>query len=510
VLLALALLIVLARLHTYDEPLERDLTTYAVVAHEMLAGRPLYSDLWDHKPPAIHVTYAAAELLFGYGPLAIYVLGVGAALATLLGVYAAGSAQPGGRATGLWAGIFWALVCGSLVLEANQPNAEVFINACLVGGFALLVRAGERPLGFRRALVVGLLFALASLYKQVVVAVPLLLAFGHVAFPPGGPAGRRRAAAEVATITAVGAAAWAAVFGYFGAVGRLTDFCDVVFTYNRHYAQSPLANVLGGITAPGRLMGVIPRVAPLLLGLTAIGMVLGPRRGPARSWNLLVAYALGAHLAVQLPGRWYPHYYQVWLPVLAVGAAWGTEVLRGQAGRFAGLLPRVAAGLTAAQLAVVTLADGRIPAEGWALRKYQADGAAFVESQLLGREIADILPASQTFYVWGGETGLYFASGRSPATGVLYNYPLLQGPFVAPLAERVLADLEAAAPELLVVSHVPAPENATCPPVVAWCQAHYRPYPGEARHGPFSLYIRRGGVLEARLSPVGTPSQDLR
>ena len=66
-LLGLCALIFSLRLHTYDEPLERDLTTYAVIAHEMLNGKNLYSELWDHKPPAIHVTYAAAELIAGYG-----------------------------------------------------------------------------------------------------------------------------------------------------------------------------------------------------------------------------------------------------------------------------------------------------------------------------------------------------------------------------------------------------------------------------------------------------------
>jgi hypothetical protein len=45
ILIALCILIALARLHTYNEPFERDLMTYAVMAHEMLAGRELYSDL---------------------------------------------------------------------------------------------------------------------------------------------------------------------------------------------------------------------------------------------------------------------------------------------------------------------------------------------------------------------------------------------------------------------------------------------------------------------------------
>jgi hypothetical protein len=39
VLFALALLIAAARLHTFHEPLERDLTTYALIGHGLLEGR---------------------------------------------------------------------------------------------------------------------------------------------------------------------------------------------------------------------------------------------------------------------------------------------------------------------------------------------------------------------------------------------------------------------------------------------------------------------------------------
>ena len=86
VLVALAVLIAALRLHTYNEPFERDITSHAVIAHEMLAGRPLYSDLWDSKPPAIFVTYALADALVGYGPAEVYFIGVAAAVITLLGL----------------------------------------------------------------------------------------------------------------------------------------------------------------------------------------------------------------------------------------------------------------------------------------------------------------------------------------------------------------------------------------------------------------------------------------
>src|ERR1700730_15070865 len=79
-LIILGALIFFARLHTYEEPLERDLTTYAVIAHEMLNGKALYNDLWDHKPPAIHITYAVGELIAGYGRNSIFLLNVMASL----------------------------------------------------------------------------------------------------------------------------------------------------------------------------------------------------------------------------------------------------------------------------------------------------------------------------------------------------------------------------------------------------------------------------------------------
>ena len=76
VLAVLTAVLAVQRLHTYDEPLERDITTYAVIGREALSGRWLYSDLWDNKSPLVFATYAAGELVAGYGPSAIFTLGV--------------------------------------------------------------------------------------------------------------------------------------------------------------------------------------------------------------------------------------------------------------------------------------------------------------------------------------------------------------------------------------------------------------------------------------------------
>ena len=61
-LLAGMMILVLLQLwQTRKEPLERDMPAYAMIGHEVLHGRQLYSDIFDQKPPAIYTTYALSE-----------------------------------------------------------------------------------------------------------------------------------------------------------------------------------------------------------------------------------------------------------------------------------------------------------------------------------------------------------------------------------------------------------------------------------------------------------------
>src|SRR5438552_13224767 len=109
-LIALMGLLALARLHTYHEPFERDITIYAVIGHEMWQGRQLYSDLWDIKPPAAMCTFALAEAAAGYGPGAVYLLNVAAGFLILGGIYRAARGFSGSTATGLWGAFLWLIL----------------------------------------------------------------------------------------------------------------------------------------------------------------------------------------------------------------------------------------------------------------------------------------------------------------------------------------------------------------------------------------------------------------
>jgi hypothetical protein len=523
VLVCLVGLLVLARLHTYHEPLERDITTYAVIAHELLAGRQLYSDLWDHKPPAIHLTYAAAEALVGYGEASVFLLNILAGVVTLVGAYTAGSAS--GREGGVWAAAFWVLISGDLALQANQPNTEVFINAALLWAFALYVRADATALSWSRAIAIGGLGLVASLYKPQQLVVPAVLAVTALALDR--PAVRRRSLARTVAMAGVIVGGWAATWLYFAARGRGQAFREAVVDYNQAYAGSLLQNVVASFRGAELVGPSLPTFGPLIV-LTVLGIVLGLGRD-TRRWTLLASFALSTHLAIAMPGQFHPHYYQQWFPPLAVGGAWAiVEASRRLASRPQWLGRSLGLATIAALLVIQVPAYGR-PASEWSREKY---GEVFLTSKTVGGEIDRLLAKDETFYLWGNETGVYFASRRTPPSGILQAYPFVEwlqnprrvasfaaqpagltaidasyralyahAPFLEQLETRLLSDLERTKPEL-VVQHV---GWAVPPPRVRGSLLEqYRPF---RFAGGFVLAYREGGALQARLRAHGGSRQ---
>lgn len=487
VLLGLCILIIVARLHTYDEPLERDITTYAVIAHEMAQGRDLYSDLWDHKPPAVHATYLMAEMLVGYGETAICLLGVSAAIITLFGVYIAGRIYDGRKSTGLWAASFWALTASDMQLQANQPNVEVFLNACLIWAFVALLKLLFEQRWYHMTLAAGMMLALASLYKPVVVFVAI--AFGAALFGIRSLAQQRgyiTALVQVGVLAATGLASWFAVGTYFHLRGNFEDFYNAVITYNRFYSGDMLDNFATGLHVsrlmPEFLYFALPLVAMLIVGL-GFGW-----RGRRAFWLLLLAYMVGVQLATAAPGFFYPHYYQLWLPVLTVGAAWGISALNDivmERYRFSGSL---AAALIVILLAYHAGGQYRLTPDQWSQAKY---GNVFVSTKKVADKIAGVLEDGESFYEWGAETGLYFYSGISPPTGVFYHYPLLsRWPQVGKLSDKVIRQLEHQRPALIILNRaiLPRPENTQQiivggHPVLNWIGKNYRLLPGVDQQG---------------------------
>src|SRR5262249_5308972 len=140
-----------------------------------------------------------------------------------------------------------------------------------------------------------------------------------------------------------------------------------------------------------------------LAALLLCGFVFGAVFGPRRLWLLLVAFLAGTHLAVVLPGQFHPHYFQLFLPPLAIGVGWAVGSLRKILPARLSAAPFAVGAAVCLVIAVLELPSYQLSAEIWSQKKY---GRVFVDADHLASRIAHLLPADATFYEWGSETGL--------------------------------------------------------------------------------------------------------
>lgn len=501
-LVALAALMAALRVHYYDWPPNRDVTEYAVTAHELLHGRELYSDIWNPKPPAIFVSYGAAELLLGYGPGQIYALNLLCGVIILLGVYAAGPAGGFGPAAGLWAAAFWTAISGNILLQVHDPNTESFMNACIVWAFVLLLGSRGGAPRVRRAVAIGLLFAWASLYKQVVIAIAMALLLAHVAVPRAG-AGRRSAVVEAGIVAAVGVACWTVFAAFMAATGRTGILIDTLFTHGSTYLEGLSAKVREALTASGAGRWALGAVLLTLAVLGAAGIALGLARGNRRSWLLLAAYGAGAAVAVVLPGQFYRHYFQLLLPPALVAAGWVTASSGRLLGKGWAWAPHAVAAV-----ALLCVAGGEARAHRSTPEELLRGAYAerYLAARELGRRLDSLLLPNETLYMLGEESGIYFHSRRRPPTTLL-GWSLWRGPLADRFTRRTLDDLERQPPDVVVVPDY-FPGSRADHPVVEWVSRRYVAVDGltelEARH--FSLLVERGSPTAERLAEPGAGS----
>ena len=511
ILAFLCLCIILMRLYTYNEPFERDITSHAVIAHEMLHGKALYSDLWDSKPPAIFITYAISEILFGYGPLEVFFIGIISAIVTLIGIYYA-SKKISSTAGGLWSTTMWAFICSDLWLWANQPNIEVGINACIVWAFVLMLGADSKKLQLTRWISVGLLFACATLYKPVAITFAILLAVTYVIINLSDKQKRKMVILHFCIIGAAAAVVWFSVLGYFAATGRLQVFYDTMVTYGQYYTKSRGGslgqNIIEGLTIK-RIFSPAVKSTTILCFIAVIGIITGLWKGCRGKWTLVAIMLIAGHIAVALPGRFYNHYYQLWLVGLTIAAGsamamkikkdkqiplWGTNII--------GFIALIV-------LLIMVSPEYKFSPDMWSANK---QGPQYIITKQIAAELDKLLKDDETLYVWGINPSLYFWTKRPVPTGVIWATDMLENPgskVENPLAkqhtERALHDLQRAKPEIIAINlqHVPMPKDH---PVVVWMMRNYVQMPGNAQLGLlnqrpfFYILVCKDGQLIKRLN----------
>ncbi len=507
VLLAAGLLIFFERLHTYSEPLETDLATYAVAAHEMLQGRDLYSDLWDNKPPGLYAAYAVGEMLAGYGPSGIFALNLTASMVLLCAFFFAGSAGGFGQRAGLWAALFFAIVSGDPFLQANQPSTELLMNLFLMAAFWLWLGLKPDSPRLYRAAGIGLLFALGSFIKQPLLITLPLLGLTHVLHSWRNPAFRRQAVLQMAEVFSAVALVWALLLGYFLVQGRLRDMVWILVDFNRFWVSQTSWSHLSQLG----LSDLFPVCTAFLwpLGIFAWGVALYflSKSLHRFTWSLWTALTLSSLAMVVASGFYYSHHYQLYFPPVILGAAWAvaglekSAFLRSRRWRF---LPGL---ILLGWLAFHEGPFYRHSAEEWSIAKF--GGPSCIQTREWGERLGTLLKPGESFYQWGWATELYFYSGHDPVPGIFYSAPLYEGPHRQNYTLKTLGQLQASPPEVFVVGKPSSREDLRFwmeTPLRPWMEKNYKPWDGPEAHDGFYFFILKNGRLNREGISLGNPS----
>lgn len=445
ILFLLASILVLLRLHTLHEPLERDLTTYANIGKGILQGKVPYRDLWDHKPPLIYFVYSLFILIFGQNDWSIFAMNIFANIAILLVIYFAVT-QLGNKITALWAAAGWTLISGTMALEANQPNSEVFLNLCIaLIAFLVLNRLYQEKKIKRFAMWIGLIIGAATLFKYIIIVPIIFMLLVYLIYDQETV---REKIVQSLKIFFWAVLPWIIFALYFAANHALPDFYNAVFKFNQYYAGVETGAENSRLLIHTGISSYIKFLAPSLAIIFAmlITLLFSKKFRPAALSILLLL--ISTPLAISLPGKGFPHYYQLWLTVYCI--AFGISLYLFEIWRkdYLTIIGNIFAAFIVASLLWHEYSSYRLPAKQWSEKKY---GAQFIQVKNTGLAIGGFLTEEESFFQWGDESGLYWYSKKDPVTPVLHIAHISGGPVAPRLIREIKENIDKQKPDLLVI-----------------------------------------------------------
>lgn len=331
--------------------IDTDEGLYLVQAREWLRGGWPLVAVWDMHPIGAPAVYAVAIGLFGDSIATLRMLGVTCVAAVGWALYGLVRAAGGLRPVALAAAVLY--IAHTVLLFGLASNTEVLFAPLVVAALALGTRAATRALEvgeaprWRDLVLMGLAMGLAFSIKPVVTPEGCL-AFALLTFP----ALWRRVlplrrflgmAAAYAGLVLLPTTLFALAYL---AQDDLQEFLDGSFLAPLRYAEARLSlrEALQRVQ-----VALLVLLWPMLLAGIALARWMWRRGREGRLARLALLWFACGSLAIIGPGFFYPHYFLIWMPPMAVLAALG-------AWRLARLArPRIALPIFTALVALVAV-----------------------------------------------------------------------------------------------------------------------------------------------------------
>src|SRR3990167_4531742 len=272
---------------------------FAAVARNLNQGGVLYQTAWDNKPPMIYLTYEVIFKYFGVSMFWLRLITVVFVLATATAVYEIAN-QIFGKNRALFSAFIFGILTSLRLIEGNLALTEIFMILPIT--LAMLI-ALQRNFDHFSLLIAGVLFAVASLYKQVgaleAVALGIFLFFQSKNILDF---------IKKATVLSLGfVIPYAATIAYFAPKNLVADYIFAAYTYYRIYlGESPQYALLINIL----------KFLPIL---AAIGYCLFKKiKGKVEIFHLILLWTAFSFLGSYFSGRTYGHYLVQATPALSV------------------------------------------------------------------------------------------------------------------------------------------------------------------------------------------------
>ncbi|TCH97088.1 hypothetical protein EJV46_17360 [Roseococcus sp. SYP-B2431] len=327
-LLALPLLVAGLRWASFlPSVIDWDESLYVLQAREWLRGNWPLSGVWDMHPVGAPAAIAGAFLIGGESLQTVRFLGAFCVTATGYGLILLARAMGGPRSLGYAAALLYA--AHTLLLGGLASNTEILFAPLVVFALAIALMQG-RP--WMRLIAMGVLIGLALVIKPVVTPEGCLI-FALFAWP----ALRARQWPDLLRFAAAYAALCLAptllVAGIYALRGEFGIFWASTILAPLQYASGriPTEQMLWRITLAALALR-------WLLALALAALLFSWRVPVLRRLTLLgTAWLCTAALAVAGPGFFFPHYFLISVPPLALLAATGaysfTRYVAGHHGR---------------------------------------------------------------------------------------------------------------------------------------------------------------------------------
>lgn len=272
---------------------------FAAVARNLNQGGVLYQTAWDNKPPAIYLTYQAIFSVFGVSMFWLRLVTAVVVMIAAAVIYEIGQ-KVLGKKRALVAAFAFGFLTSLRIVEGNLALTEIFM--VLPISLAMMI-AILRKFDYLALFVAGILFAIASLYKQVgALEAAALGIFLLLVRPKFSEFVKSGAVLSIGFIIP-----FAVTIAYFAPKNLVGDYVFAAYTYYQIYlGESPRYQLLVNV------LKFLPIMAAIWYGLRK------KLKGQIDIFHLFLLWTAFSALGSYFSGRTYGHYLVQAIPAVSL------------------------------------------------------------------------------------------------------------------------------------------------------------------------------------------------